>query len=84
MRKQFMKLSKSAQEESELTYHQMKPAEFDQQMKQAKRHSPEIIRLPPELIESLKQRAKSAGEPEFQAMVKRWLEERLQQETAAA
>jgi hypothetical protein len=84
MKKQFGKLSKTEQEAIELDYHQMNPHTFDEPMKQAKRHSPELIRLPPELIVSLKKQAKSTGEAEYQAMVKRWIEERLQQETTAA
>lgn len=53
-------------------------------MAQAKRHTPNVIRLSPELIETLKTVAESEGETEYQAMVKRWIEERLQQEIMTA
>ena len=84
MKKQFSKLNKTEQEDIELAYHQMNPHEFDEQMMQAKRHSPELIQLSPQLVKRLKKKAESAGETEYQAMVKRWIEERLQQETIAA
>jgi len=40
--------------------------------------------LPPKLVENLKNLAESEGEPEYQAMVKRWIEERLQRETTTS
>jgi hypothetical protein len=43
-----------------------------------------VIRLSPQLVDRLKEQAKSVGESEYQAMVERWIEERLQQETLAA
>ena len=84
MKKQLGKLDKAEQEAIELAYHQMNPHDFDEPRKQAKRHSPEVIRLPSELVESLKKRAKFTGDSEYQAMVRRWIEERLEQETMAA
>src|SRR5207249_2154313 len=62
----------------------MKPEDLNKPMSHARRHSPSAIRLPPELVESLKMVAESEGEPEYQAMVRRWIEERLRQETSAA
>jgi predicted DNA binding CopG/RHH family protein len=53
-------------------------------MSQAKRHTPDTIRLPPELIETLKTVAESEGEAEYQTMVRRWIEERLRQEIMTA
>jgi predicted DNA binding CopG/RHH family protein len=82
MTRNFNSLSPDEQHEIELAYHQMSPASFEKQMKQATRQSPEVLRLPSDLIESLKKRAQSSGEPAYQDMVRRWIEERLQQETA--
>lgn len=84
MKKQFGKLPKAARENIETQYHRMKPEDFDELMSRAKRHSPGAIRLPPKLVETLKIVAESEGEPEYQAMVRRWIEERLQQETSSA
>ena len=84
MKKQFGKLPKTEQEKIELEYHQMKPEEFDEQMTQAKRHVPDAIRLPTELVKHLKAIAESEGEPEYQVMVRRWIEERLRQQRTAA
>jgi len=84
MKKQFGKLSKAARAKIELEYHQMKPQEFDETMSRAKRHTPNIIRLPPQLVEALKAVAESEDEPSYEAMVKRWIEERLQQEMKLA
>lgn len=81
MKKQFGKLPKAEREKIEVRYHRMNPADLDERMSHAKRHSPGAIRLPPELVETLKMLAESEGEPEYQAMVRRWIEERLQQET---
>ncbi len=58
----------------------MRHEEFDEPMSRAKRYAPNVIRLPPQLIETLKAIAEAEGEPEYQAMVRRWIEERLQQE----
>jgi predicted DNA binding CopG/RHH family protein len=80
MKKQFSKLSKAKQEKIELAYQHMKPEEFDEPMSQAKRHTPAAIRLPAQLVEALKAVADSEGEPVYQTMVRKWIEERLQQE----
>lgn len=84
MKKQFSKLSKTAQEKIELAYHQMKPEDFDQQMADAKTHSPAAVRLPARLVKQLQKAAKSSGETEYQTMVRKWIEERLQQEATVA
>jgi len=84
MKKQFGKLPKAEREKIERQYHRMNPTDLDERMAHAKRHSPGAIRLPAELIETLKMVAESEGEAEYQAMVRRWIEERLRQETSAA
>lgn len=84
MKKQFSKLPKAEQEKMELKYHRMKPEEFDEQMAQAIPHTPEALRLPPQLVETLQALAKSEGESGYQPMVRRWIEERLQQEVGMA
>jgi hypothetical protein len=80
MKRQFAKLLKDEQESIELEYHLAEPDEFDTLMSGAKPHSPDAIRLPHLLVETLKAVAEKDGEPEYQAMVRRWVEERLQQE----
>ena len=80
MKKRFSKLTKAKQEEIELEYHQMKPAEFDEQMSEAKKHVAESIRLPREMVETLKVMAESEGERGYQTMVRKWIEQRLVQE----
>jgi len=84
MKKQLGKLAKAEREKIEAQYHRMNPTDFEERMAQAKRHSPGAIRLPAALVEALKMLAKSGGEREYQAMVKRWIEERLRQETSAS
>ena len=84
MKKQFGKLPKIEREKIETRYHEMSPRDFDLRMSRAKRQSPGAIRLPSKLVENLKTLAESEGEPEYQTMVKRWIEERLQQETSTA
>ena len=84
MKKQFGKLPKNERETIEAEYHKMSPRDFDDRMSRTKRQSPGAIRLPPRLVENLKTLAESEGEPEYQTMVKRWIEERLQQETSTA
>jgi hypothetical protein len=84
MKKRFGKLPKSERQKIEEQYHRMKPEDLDKAMSHARRHSPGAIRLPPRLIETLKMVAESEGEPEYQAMVRRWIEERLREETSAA
>jgi hypothetical protein len=79
MKKRFAKLTKSEQEKAEAEYHRMKPEELDKVIARAKPHSPNAIRLSPRLVKRLKTVAESEGEPEYQAMVQRWVEERLQQ-----
>ena len=83
MRKRVEKLTKAEREKVEAEYHRMKPANFDAAMTRAKRYSPDTIRLPRQLVQTLKMVAKSEGEAEYQAMVRRWIEERLLQETSA-
>ena len=84
MKKQFGKLPKAEREKIEARYHRMSPADLDERMSHARRHSPGAIRLPPALVETLKTLAESEGESEYQAMVRRWIEERLQQEMSTA
>ena len=81
MKKQFSRLTKSDQEKIEFEYHQMNPDEFDELMSQAKLHTPDAVRIPRKLARNLKTIAKLEGEPTYQSMVRRWIEERLQQET---
>lgn len=83
MKKQFSKLSKAEQEEVELAYHNMNPEDFDELMKDAEHHVPSVIRLPARLVTKLQTVADSSGEAGYQTMVKRWIEERLQQEVMA-
>jgi len=84
MKKGLAKLSKGEREKVESEYHAMNPRAFDKRMTRAKKYSPGAIRLPPKLVENLKNLAESEGEPEYQAMVKRWIEERLQRETTTS
>ena len=84
MKKQFAKLTKSQQQKAEAEYHRMKSQEFDKVMSRAEPHSPNAIRLSPRLIKRLKTVAESEGEPEYQTMVQRWVEERLQEATKSA
>ena len=84
MKRQFGKLSQTEQEKVELEYHQMDPAELDGLMSRATLHAPDFIQLPPQLVKSLKIVAESEGETQYQMMVQRWVEERLQQEIKLA
>lgn len=84
MKKEFAKRSTAEQEEAELEYHRMQPEQFENLMAGARPNSPDVIRLPRHLVETLKNVAKTEGEPEYKTMVRRWLEERLQQETKLA
>ena len=84
MKKQFGKLPKAERERVEAQYHSMNPADLEERMSQAKRHGPGAIRLPAKLVETLKVVAESEGEPEYQALVKRWIEERLRKQSPAA
>ena len=84
MKKRFGRLPKSERQKIESQYHRMKPEDFDKPMSHARHHSPGAIRLPPELIKTLKMVAEAEGEAEYQAMVRRWIEERLRQERPTA
>ena len=83
MKKRFAKLTKAEREKVETEYHRMKPADFDKPMSLARRHTPSTIRLPRQLVQTLKTVAESEGEAEYQSMVRRWIEERLKQEMSA-
>lgn len=84
MKRKIAKLSRVEQEKVELGYHRTKPEVFDKLMAGAKPHSPDAIRLPHRLVETLKTIAETEGEPEYRTMVRRWVEERLRQETKLA
>ena len=84
MKKQFGKLTEADKEKIEDQYHRMSPQDFDERMSRSKRWSSGAIRLPSKLVKSLKSLAESEGEPEYQTMVKRWIEEGLQEETSTA
>jgi predicted DNA binding CopG/RHH family protein len=83
MKKRFGKLIGAEREKIEAQYHRMKPQDLDETMASARRHTPSTIRLPRQLVQALKKVAESEGEAEFQTMVRRWIEERLRQETSA-
>ncbi len=80
MKRQFGKLPKAQQERIELEYHQMNPHEFDEQMSRAKTRVVESIRLPRQMVRTLKAVAESEGKRGYKAMVRKWIEERLHQE----
>jgi uncharacterized protein YukE len=82
MTRHFGKLPKAQREAVEAEYHGMNPRAFEETMARAKRHSPAAIRLPRQLVQNLKAVAESEGEAEYQSMVRRWIEERLKQETS--
>jgi len=82
MKKRLGRLSKAGREKAEARYQRMKPEDFDSVMSSAKEHAPAAIRLPRELIRNLKRVAQAEGEPEYQTMVRRWIEERLRRETS--
>ena len=84
MKKQFGKSPRAERKRIETHYHQMNPEDLHERMSRAKPYSPGAIRLPSKLIENLKMLAESEGEPEYQTMVRRWIEERLQHETSSA
>jgi hypothetical protein len=84
MKKEFAKLPRGAQEKVEFEYHGMKPEEFDMLMAGAKPHSPDTIRLPRRMVETLKVVAETAGEKGYETLVRRWVDERLRQETRSA
>jgi hypothetical protein len=72
------------QEKIESEYHRMKPKELDQLMTRAKRYSPPAIRLPAAWIDRLEVMAELEGELGYHTMVRRWIEERLRQESRLA
>lgn len=72
------------QERVELEYHQAKPESFDELMAGAKAHVSNTVRLPRRLVQTLKTVAETEGEPQYESMVRRWVEERLRQETKRA
>ncbi len=84
MKKRFSDLSKAEQEKTELEYHQMNPSNFDNLMSQAKTAATVSIRLPSDLVETLKMVAKLEGERGYQSLVRKWISERLQQEAQIA
>ena len=83
MKKQFGKLPKRHREKVEAQYHRLKPEDLDERMSQATRQSPAALRLPPKLVQTLQLLAESEGEPEYQSMARRWIEERLQEERSS-
>jgi hypothetical protein len=84
MKKQIARLSKTEQQQVQDWYHRQKPQEFDNLMRRASTHSPNVIRLPPRLTATLKNLAKKEGEPDYQTMVTRWLRERAETEVRPA
>jgi len=84
MKKKFSNRSKEEQEKREAQYHRMKPQEFDQLMARPKRYSPPAIRLPAAWLDRLEVMAELEGEPDYHVMVRRWIEERLRQESRRA
>ena len=82
MKNRFGKLTKAKQEAIELEYHQMNPCEFDEQMSRAKIHVIESIRLPRQMVQSLKAVAESEGKRGYKTMVRKWIQERLHQEAS--
>lgn len=84
MKKRFSKLTKAEQEKIEAEYHQMKPEDFDEQLSRATHYSPDAIRLPKDLITVLQAMAQLEGETHYQAMVTKWIKERLQLEARLA
>ena len=83
MKKRVAKLTGAEREKIEARYHRMKPQDFDETTSSATHHTPSTIRLPRQLVQTLKMVAESEGETEYQSMVRRWIEERLRQETSA-
>ncbi len=75
-------MSTAERAQVELEYHQMNPADFDEMMLHATVHIPATLHLPDQLVEGLEALAEVTGEPNYQTMVSRWIEERLQQETS--
>ncbi len=84
MKKRFGSLSEAEREKIEKKYHQMNPTDFDDVMSRSEISATTSIRLPGELVESLKIVAKLEGERKYQTMVRKWITERLQQEVQIA
>ena len=84
MKKQFARLSKTEQHKVQDWYHQQNPQEFDDLMRRASTHSPNVIKLPAGLTATLKNLAKKEGEPDYQTMVTRWVRERVEKEVRPA
>ena len=84
MKKRLGDLSKAEQEKIEVGYHHKDAAEFDGPMSQAKTYATASIRLPGELVETLKVVAQLEGERGYQSMVRKWIDERLQQKARMA
>ena len=83
MTKKLSSLSKKEREKTEADYHRMKPEDFDDLMSNATQHTPNAVRLPDKLVAKLKTVAEQKGKSKYETMVKRWIEERLQQEVGA-
>ncbi len=60
----------------------MSPHELDEQMLYAKTHVVESIRMPRQMVWTLKAVAESEGERGYKAMFRKWIEERLHQEAS--
>jgi hypothetical protein len=84
MKKRISDLSSAEREKVEADYHQMQPEDFAELLTQAEWHKPATLRLPATLLETLQALSELAGEPDYQTMVLRWIEERLQQEAQLA
>jgi len=82
MKGHFSKLSKTEQKKVELKYHRMEPNQLDDMMSKAIRQTPNTIRLSTHLVKKLKTIAANEGEPEYQTMVKKWVEERVRQKAS--
>ncbi len=84
MKKRIRDLSAVEREQLEEAYHQMSPADLDELMAHATRYLPVMFHLPEALVERLEALAEVSGESQYQTMICRWIEERLQQETRLA
>jgi len=82
MKRRFGKITKAEQETIELEYHRMNPREFDEQMLRAKTRVVESIRLPRQMVQSLKAVAESEGKRGYKTMVRKWIEERLHEKAS--
>ena len=84
MKKRFGTLSKREQERVEAQYHAKSAEEFDLLMTRAKRHSPDVIKVPARLATKLRIRAEREGKRDYEAMVLGWVEERIRKENRLA